>query len=126
MIDVVFLLLTFFVFAMVLMIRADVLGVTLPQLTSGSSAERTEPITVTLLADGTFALMGDPISSDDFVDAVSRLREERPNAPVLLAADSDADAGALIELADRLVGAGITQFSVLGRNREPTPEGGRP
>lgn len=130
MIDVVFLLLTFFVFAMVLMVRADVLGVSLPELTSGQAAERAEPITVTLLADGTLALMGDAITGDTIVEALIALRAERPDAPVLLAADTSADAGELIQLADRLVAAGITQFSVMGR-RVPeggatTPEGGTP
>lgn len=123
MIDVVFLLLTFFVFAMVLMVRADVLNVSLPELTSGQSAERVEPITVTLLDDGSVALMGDLIDIEELVGALQLLREDRQEAPVVLAADSSADAGALIELADRLVGAGITQFSVMGRQRsEPRGE----
>ena len=130
MIDVVFLLLTFFVFAMVLMVRADVLGVSLPELTSGQAAERAEPITVTLLADGTLALMGDAITSDTIVEALIALRAERPDAPVLLAADTSADAGELIQLADRLVAAGITRFSVMGRRATEggatTPEGGTP
>lgn len=124
MIDVVFLLLTFFVFAMVLMVRADVLNVTLPELTSGSQTERTEPITVALLADGSFALMGEPVEPDAFIEAVKALRTERPDAPVLLAADVGADAGALIELADRLVGAGISQFSVMGRAKPDAPAAG--
>lgn len=131
MIDVVFLLLTFFVFAIVMMVRADVLGVSLPELTSGEPAQRVEPITVTLLADGSFALMGDPVASDALTEAVRALHEQRPDAPVLLAADVNADAGSLIQLADRLVGAGVTQFSVVGRARpveqSPAPaEGGSP
>lgn len=126
MIDVVFLLLTFFVFAMVLMVRADVLGVSLPELTSGQPAERIEPITVTLLGDGTLALLGEPIAAEALGEAVRRLRDERPGAPVLLAADVNADAGALIGLADRLVGAGVTQFSVVGRSAPETPVGAGP
>jgi len=130
MIDVVFLLLTFFVFAMVLMVRADVLGVSLPELTAGESAPRVEPITVTLLSDGSLALMGEAMTSEAFVDALIAARDERPDAPVLLAADTSADAGALIQLADRLVGAGITQFSVMGRRGaeggEAPVEGGAP
>ena len=48
MIDVVFLLLTFFVFSIVLMIRADVLDVQLPELTAGENAERVTPITIAI------------------------------------------------------------------------------
>lgn len=132
MIDVVFLLLTFFVFAIVLMVRADVLGVSLPELTAGTPAERVEPITVTLLADGSLALMGDPIEADTLTESLRTLRADKPDAPVLIASDVAADAGSLIELADRLVAAGITQFSVVGRarNREadapPAQEPGTP
>jgi biopolymer transport protein ExbD len=115
MIDVVFLLLTFFIFSVALMVRADVLGVSLPELTSGAEAERVEPVTVTLRADGTVRVMGEAVERERLVDAVRAARDGREDAPVLLAADVDAGAGALIELADALVGAGITQFSVVGR-----------
>ena len=121
MIDVVFLLLTFFIFSIALMVRADVLGVTLPDLTSGQAAERSEPITVTLGADGSLRLMGEPIGRDRLAEALRALSESRPDAPVLLAADVDAGAGSLIELADALVGAGITRFSVVGRPASPEP-----
>lgn len=122
MIDVVFLLLTFFIFSIALMVRADVLGVTLPDLTSGQEAERTEPITVTLRADGTLRLMGETVGRENLADAIRVLRETRPDAPVLLAADVDAGAGALIELADALVGAGISRFSVVGRPASRGPD----
>ena len=123
MIDVVFLLLTFFIFSVALMVRADVLGVSLPELSSGEQAERIDPITVTLGADGGIRLMAEPVERAGLVEALRALRAERPEAPVLLAADVRADAGALIELADALVGAGIPRFSVVGR-RADAPDGG--
>lgn len=123
MIDVVFLLLTFFIFSVALMVRADVLGVSLPELSSGEQAERIDPITVTLGADGGIRLMAEPVERAGLVEALRALRAERPEAPVLLAADVRADAGALIELADALVGAGITRFSVVDR-RADAPDGG--
>lgn len=123
MIDVVFLLLTFFIFSIALMVRADVLGVSLPDLTSGRAAERVDPITVTLRADGSLRLMGEAVERERLVDSIRSLRESRPDAPVLLAADVDAGAGSLIELADALVGAGITQFSVVGRPASAEPRG---
>jgi biopolymer transport protein ExbD len=122
MIDVVFLLLTFFIFSIALMVRADVLGVSLPDLTSGVEAERVEPITVTLRADGSVSLMGEAVAREGLVEAIRTLRQTRPDAPVLLAADVEAGAGQLIELADALVGAGITRFSVVGR-RAPADVG---
>lgn len=121
MIDVVFLLLTFFIFSIALMVRADVLGVTLPELTSGQQAPRVEPITVTLRAGGVVSLMGEPVEREALIDALRALHADRPDAPVMLAADVDAGAGELIELADALVGAGITRFSVVGRKAPPSP-----
>ena len=103
MIDVVFLLLTFFIFSIALMVRADVLGVSLPDLISGVEAERVEPITVTLRADGSVSLMGEAVARERLVEAIRSLRQTRPDAPVLLAADVEAGAGQLIELADALV-----------------------
>lgn len=125
MIDVVFLLLTFFIFSVALMVRADVLGVTLPEIASGQQAERVEPITVTLQADGSVRLMGEPVERSVLIEAIRALHQERSDAPVLLAADVQAGAGQLIELADALVAAGITRFSVVGRRAaEPSPAGG--
>ncbi len=125
MIDVVFLLLTFFIFSVALMVRADVLGVTLPEIASGQQAERVEPITVTLQADGSVRLMGEPVERSALIEAIRALHQERSDAPVLLAADVQAGAGQLIELADALVAAGITRFSVVGRRAaEPSPAGG--
>lgn len=124
MIDVVFLLLTFFIFSVALMVRADVLGVSLPELTAGEPAERVEPITVTLRVGGAVSLMGEPVEREQLVEALRSLVAERPDAPVLLAADVGAGAGELIELADALVGAGVTRFSVVGRPAEAGPEAG--
>lgn len=122
MIDVVFLLLTFFIFSVALMVRADVLGVSLPELTAGEPAERVEPITVTLRVGGAVSLMGQPVERAELVETLRSLVAERPDAPVLLAADVGAGAGELIELADALVGAGVTRFSVVGRPAEGGPE----
>ena len=51
-IDVVFLLLTFFIYAMVLMVRAEVLPVPLESYVSGTPAEPRPTISVTLAIDG--------------------------------------------------------------------------
>ncbi len=115
MIDVVFLLLTFFVFSIVLMIRADVLDVKLPELTSGQNAEHVTPITIAISQDGTLHLNSDPIELTAIAQRVRALREDQPDAPLLLAVDVQSDAGTMIELADTLVGAGLGDFSIVGR-----------
>jgi len=116
MIDVVFLLLTFFVFSIVMMVRADVLNVDLPELASGVPAERVEPIVVSVGDDGGLTVGGEVTAMGDVVDTVRSMQEERAGAPIVLAVDVGSPSGVLIELADRLTGGGLGSFSILGRS----------
>lgn len=115
MIDVVFLLLTFFVFSIVMMVRADVLNVDLPELASGTPAERVEPITIAIGDDGGLIVNREPVEMEGVVEAVRALRNELGDAPIVLAVDVGSSSGVLIELADRLTGADLGSFSILGR-----------
>lgn len=115
MIDVVFLLLTFFVFSIVLMIRADVLDVRLPELTAGENAQRVTPITIAIDEQGMLFLNGQQIAQDEIIARVGALRDESPDSPILLAVDVRSDAGVLIQLADALVAAEMGDFSIVGR-----------
>jgi len=120
-IDVVFLLLTFFIFAMLLMVRADVLDIRLPEIAAGNPAEPRVPITVGLLADGTVRVEDEPVGVDGLADRITRLRGEggAPERPVLLAVDERCESGTLIRVIDALTGAGIADFAVLGTPAEP-------
>lgn len=118
-IDVVFLLITFFVFSLAVMIRADVLGVTLPDLASGERAERREVVTLSVMRDGTYAVNGEAVERALIIERIAAAREETPDAPLVIASDEDASAGDLIAVYDLLAGAGITEFQVVGR-----PSGG--
>lgn len=121
-IDVVFLLLTFFVFSLVLMVRADVLDVKLPELGAGRAAERAPAITIVIDEEGALFVEGDPAALSEIGQRVRALRAERgESAPVLLAVDAQGRSGDLIELADTLNAEGIGEFSVIGR---PAPGGG--
>ncbi len=115
MIDVVFLLLTFFVVSIVMMVRADVLNVDLPELASGTAAERVEPITIAVLDDGGLLVNREEADMESVVGMVQAAREEQSEAPIVLAVDVGSSSGVLIELADRLTGAGLGAFSILGR-----------
>ena len=115
MIDVVFLLLTFFVFSIVMMVRADVLNVELPELSSGVPAERVEPITIAVEDDGGLLVNREGAEMETVVGMVLEIREEFPEAPIVLAVDVGSNSGVLIELADRLTGGGLGAFSILGQ-----------
>lgn len=120
MIDVVFLLLTFFVFSIVLMIRADVLDVNLPDLTAGQNAERVTPITITVREDGEIFLNSEETTVEDAVVQAGALRTESPDSPILLAVDVQSEVGVLVELMDALVAADLRDFSIVGRRSEDT------
>jgi len=119
MIDVVFLLLTFFIFSIVLMVRADVLDVNLPELSTGQSAEAVVPITVAIEANGSLVLNREPVTSEEIVGRLRELRANSPETPIVLAVDTGSDAGVLIELVDRLTGEGIDSFSIIGKRAPP-------
>lgn len=118
-IDVIFLLLTFFVFAMVLMVRARVLGVSLPQITAGAPAQGdVAPITIAVSAEGDVALEGEPAELDGLGAAAAAALAERPGARLLIAADEDAPAGVLLRVADVVRRAGVEEIGLLGRPGE--------
>lgn len=112
-IDVVFLLLTFFIFSMILLIRADLLDVRLPTLGSAQTANPGPGITVAIRADGSIAVDGEPVEDSAMIEAIRSKRESNPEARLLLAVDSASPAGSLLGVADRLVAAGLGEFSLL-------------
>ena len=119
MIDVVFLLLTFFIFSIVLMVRADVLDVQLPELSTEQSAEPVVPITVAVTETGSMLVNREPVEVKGVVGRLEALQLEFAGSPIVIAVDTHADAGVLIELVDRLTVAGIDSFSIIGQRAEP-------
>ena len=115
MIDVVFLLLTFFVFSIVLMIRADVLDVQLPELSAGENADRVTPITIAIDEAGQLFVNTELAPMTQIVDRVQAIREDSPDSPLLLAVDVRSPSGVMIELADTLTAADLGAFSIVGR-----------
>ena len=121
-IDVVFLLLTFFIFSLVLMVRAETLNVDLPTLRGGSTADSRESITIAITPDGIAAVEGEPAEPIDIPVLVAELLERRPAARLLIAVDDQAPAGAVLRVVDALAEAGITDFALLGRGESDQAE----
>jgi biopolymer transport protein ExbD len=119
----VFLLLTFFVFTMVLMVRADVLDVNLPEIGSGRSAESVIPITIAISDTGAIFVNSEAVDMDGVVERVEALRQEFGDGALVLAVDTDSPAGVMIGLADVLTGAGLGEFSIIG-HRQPEGDSG--
>ena len=117
-IDVVFLLLTFFVFAMLLMVRAQVLDVTLPTLGAGQPAQQSAAITVTLDADGGVYVDEVRTGRDGLIAAIESRLEAQPEAKINLAADTACPSGALLGVIDLLSKSGYGSFQLFGRPEE--------
>lgn len=110
-IDVVFLILTFFVYAMVLMVRVDMLPVPLESYASGESAEPMPAVAVTLRLDGTVYVGQHETGLDEMLGAIDQSRQDDPNTIVYLVLEEGngtLDRGPLLTAAwDRLHKAGI-------------------
>lgn len=117
-IDVVFLLLTFFVFSLVLMIRADVLDIRVPALVAGDPAARANVITIGLDSAGALYVDGQSVSSDQLVSHIRDAQLRSPDAKLLVAADVRTTSGALLNLIDQLVDAGLGEFSLVSSPAE--------
>jgi biopolymer transport protein ExbD len=123
-IDVVFLLLTFFVFAMVLSARLEVTQIQLPRATSGAeSPEVRRYVVLGLNAKGELQLDGAPLAWENAGEALAAALEGGEGeeaASLLVAPDARAPSGDLFRLVDMLQAMEITDLRFL---REPSDSG---
>ncbi|MBK7404859.1 MAG: biopolymer transporter ExbD [Phycisphaerales bacterium] len=123
-IDVVFLLLTFFVFAMLMMVRAQVLDITLPSLGAGRPAENATAVTISIAADGGTFVDGDAVDRDSLIGAIRAKIEQAPGAKINLAADTASSAGDLLKIVDLLSKNGYGNFQLFGTPEAPAGTAG--
>ncbi len=98
-IDVVFLLLTFFIYAMVLMVRAEVLPVPLESYVSGTAAEPQTTISITIAVDGNIYVGKTIVPLEKVADTVQEQFDEKPEAIIYLVVEdgeSATDRGPLL------------------------------
>lgn len=128
-IDVIFLLLTFFIYSLVTMVQADILPVQLQTLTTGQAAEPASIMAITIDAQGSLYFNRAPIE-DDALDAKLAELAQLDDVPKLFLALEDSlstvpggadDAGRVIDRAPLLIGliervrkAGIEDFNIVG------------
>jgi biopolymer transport protein ExbD len=110
-IDVIFLLLTFFIYSMVMMVRAEVLPVDLHSFASGEPTTVSPAVSITIDHTGALYLDREPIALDAILDRLSALRIADPNTLVYVAAEKFGDQDRLptfLDLYDLLSRAGLT------------------
>lgn len=116
-IDVVFLLLVFFIYAMVSMVVHHGLKIDLP--TAGTATmERDDYISITIDADNHLFLNSEPAEVDGLAERVQQLRQGQPK-PVFIEGDQKAALGLAIELLDSLKKAGIEEVSFSCKKETP-------
>ena len=110
-IDVVFLILTFFIYAMVLMVPIELLPVPLQRYVAGERAEPSPAATVTITLEGELFLNRDAISLDALLPELEALQAEQPDLAlylVMAAGEGTVDRGPILTaLWDRLKNAGL-------------------
>ncbi len=108
-IDVVFLLLVFFIYAMLSMVVHHGLKVDLPS--AGSvSLEKEDYIAITIDADNHLFLNEEPVEIDGLAARVLAMRGNKAK-PVFINGDQKANLGLAIELLDDLKKVGIEEIS---------------
>ena len=110
-IDVIFLLLTFFIYAMVMMVRAELLPVDLHSFASGEPTTVSPAVSITIDRTGSLFLDREPIAMESVLDRLGALRTADPNTVVYVAAEKIGDQDRLptfLDLYDTLSQAGLT------------------
>jgi len=110
-IDIVFLVLVFFIYAMLSMAVHRGLPVILP-LSSTAKIDKTIVLSVTVKADGTVFVDKKAIPLDDLAEVLKRAVKEHKEAGVLLFADRDLLYQKLFKVMDSIRMAGITKISL--------------
>tara|TARA_Y100000588_G_scaffold31427_1_gene30718 strand:+ start:391 stop:834 length:444 start_codon:yes stop_codon:yes gene_type:complete len=120
-IDVIFLILTFFIYAMVLMVQVDVLPVPMESYISGEAADPVPATSITLDLDGSVYVGQVQVELDQVLPEVQRLLETSPDTAiyiVMAAGEADIDRGPILtSLWDHLRESGI-EIKLVGA---PTP-----
>ena len=116
-IDVVFLLLVFFIYAMVSMVVHRGLKVELPA-TGTAVMEKKDYISITIDADNGLYLNSEPVEAEGLALRVLQLSKDS-NKPVYIYCDRKADLGLAIELLDDLKEAGIEEVSFSCKQEAP-------
>lgn len=117
--DVIFLLLTFFIYSLVMTVRASVLPINLPNLTTGEATDSAKIATITVDAAGRFYFNGDAITWGDLEAKIKSIAALDEPPAVFLALDtaaSDVDRGPiLIDMIELMRKHGVKQFNIVGQ-----------
>lgn len=111
MIDMMFMMLVFFIVSTMYMSDIQTIPIRLPRATHSETVSNTT-FSVTIKADGSIYLDDKP-TNVALIVANAQLESKRDKSfSVIIRAEKDAEYGKVIELMDKLKGAGVTRFGL--------------
>ena len=109
-IDVVFLLLVFFIYAMLSMVVHRGLRVELPSA-STSEVDRNEYVSITIAKDNSIFVRKERVELSGLIEKVMEHADKKADIPVFINGDRRAYLGVAIKILDLLKSAGIKEVS---------------
>ena len=109
-IDIVFLLLVFFIYAMLSMVVHLGLRVELPTA-STALVDTREYVSITLTSDNAIYLDKERVALDELADRVVERMDGREDTPIFIHGDIRAELGVAIQILDLLKRVGVRQVS---------------
>lgn len=111
MIDMMFMLLVFFIVSTMYMSDIQTIPIRLPQAANSENVSNSN-FAVTLKADGSVYLDDKPADLALVVANAAQESKRDKSFSVIIRAEKDAEYGKVIELMDKLKGAGVTRFGL--------------
>ena len=109
-IDVVFLLLVFFIYAMLSMVVHHGLRVELPNA-STTEVDRNEYVSITIAKDNSIFVRKERVELSELTEKVMEYVDKKTDISVFINGDSRADLGVAIKILDLLKSAGVKEVS---------------
>ncbi len=118
-IDIVFLLLIFFMVSTTFQ-KESQLRVQLPEATEQAQANPKEPVEITISAEGQYAIGGRELSENDLatvIDALGRVVGDDRDRPIIVRADSRTPHQAVVRAMDAAAKLGLQRLSIATAHR---------
>jgi len=106
-IDVVFLLLTFFIYSMLVMVRAEVFPLNVGDSPEAGAAARGAITVLAIDADGGLTLGGQPVAEAELPGRLDALAADPASPPLYVSMDEDARASVFARVLQQAQAAGV-------------------